>query len=149
MWAIRTYGGQLSQRSPGRGIDLVSTIRPWYPAFQKGKPRSRRRRGPRSGGCGLVGEHGDTVADELRVEQAQRLLRGSVAEQALALAEQDWEDHQAQLVDEIALEQALDQLGATGDEDDPVDLAVQPRHLVRQVAAEDGRVLPARFLQGR
>ena len=51
---------------------------------------------------------------------AQGLLVARLAEQALAAAEDDGEDHQAQLVDEVALEQPLDQLGAAVDEDLPV-----------------------------
>ena len=67
-------------------------------------------------------------------ESASRsgFLSLDVAEEALAAAEQDREDHQPQLVDEVVLDQPLDQLGAAGDEDDAVDLALQLRDLRRR-----------------
>src|SRR6185312_11161773 len=62
----------------------------------------------RSGSC--VGGDLDAVADGLRAEQAHRLLLTRLGEQALAASEHDREDHQAQLVHEIVLDQRLHEL---------------------------------------
>ncbi len=97
----------------------------------------------------LVDLDRDPVAHQLGVRQAERLLVGRLAEQALAAAQYDGEDHQPQLVDEIVLEQRVNQLGASGDQDHAVDLVLQLLDLLDDVAAEDRRVVPVGLLQRR
>src|SRR6201747_2721340 len=90
----------------------------------------------------LVGEDRDAGANRLRVGQLQRRLLGALAEQALAAAEDDREDHQPQLVDQAVREQAPHQLGAAGDQDHAVDLALDLGDLLGEVAGEHRRVVP-------
>src|SRR6476661_2144837 len=68
------------------------------------------------------------VADRLRLRQRERHL-GAVAEEPLALAEHDGEDHQPQLVDQAGVEQRADQLDASVYEDVAVDLALDAFHV--------------------
>jgi hypothetical protein len=77
------------------------------------------------------------------------VLVGRVAEQPLPAAEDHREHHEAQLVDEPVLEQALDELGTAVDDDLAVGLVSQPRDRLGQVALEHRRVVPLRVLQGR
>ena len=72
---------------------------------------------------------------------------GGVREQALALAEQHREDHQVELVDEAAREQRLHERRAAGHEDVAGEPLLQRADLLREVAAEHGRVVPLRVLQ--
>jgi hypothetical protein len=79
----------------------------------------------------------------------QPLPARRLAEQSLAGAEHDREDHQPQLVDEVVLDQGLHELGTAVYDDVAVALLRQLRDLVDQVAGEDGRVGPGRVAQGR
>src|SRR5215204_1959262 len=83
----------------------------------------------------LVGQ----VEDDLVVEV--------VREDALSDPEDDREDHQAQHIDEISLEQAVDQRVAAMGQDVPLDLALEARDVVE--APQDRRVLPGRLLERR
>jgi hypothetical protein len=66
----------------------------------------------------------------------------SFPQQPLAAAEQDGEDHQAQLVYEIVLEQGLCELRAAVDDDVSGVLVAQPLCRLHRVAFEYGRVVP-------
>src|SRR3954447_14677548 len=58
--------------------------------------------------CPLVPDQGDAAADGLGFGQLQPVLGLALGEEAFALAEEDGEDHQAQLVDEVVFDQRLD-----------------------------------------
>ena len=62
--------------------------------------------------------------------QPQWLLAAGRAEQPFAGAEDHREDHRPQLIDQVAVEQGLRELGAPVDDDPTVDLALQPLDLV-------------------
>src|SRR4029079_5395394 len=96
-----------------------------------------------------VDEDRDAVADCLRAHQAKRLLVARGAEQALAGAEHDGEDHQPPLVDEVGLEQPLNELGAPVHDDVALVCLAQLRHLLREVTPEHGGVAPLRALERR
>src|SRR5207245_2631929 len=57
------------------------------------------------------------AAGRLGLDEVEREALGLVAEEALAGAEHDREDHQPQLVDEVVLEQRLHELTAAGDQE--------------------------------
>src|SRR5438067_1334652 len=76
-----------------------------------------------------VREDQHAVADYLGVDQLEAFLVGALAEETLAAAEHDREHHQPQLVDEVALDQGLGQLGAAVDDDVAVVPFLQLRHL--------------------
>src|SRR6478672_10898855 len=75
----------------------------------------------------LVGEEGEAVTNRPGIDQAHRLPLAGLAEQALALPEDDGEDDQPQLVDEVVLDQRAAELIAGGDDDVAGDLALEPR----------------------
>src|SRR6266508_3973781 len=72
-----------------------------------------------------------------------------VAEQPLAGAEHDREDHEPKLVDEVVLDQRLHEPGAAVHDDVAVLLLLQLRDLIDQVAGEHSRVGPLRVTQRR
>src|SRR5919204_3180102 len=96
----------------------------------------------------LVDQDLHSVADGLDVGEAERLLVARLAKHPLAGAEEDREHHQAQLADQILVDQRLDQRRAAVDDDVAVDLVPQPRNLLADVAPDHGRVGPLRILQG-
>src|SRR5205823_97784 len=98
--------------SGGRGVRRAAPS----PAGDTGS--GGRRRG--------VGEDQHAVADGLRIDQTELLLLAWVAEQALAGAEDDREDHQPQLVDEVELDEGLGESRAAVDDYIPVRLVAEP-----------------------
>src|SRR3954451_12794267 len=70
----------------------------------------------------LGDEDRHAVADRLRVLQPQALLVARLAEEPLAVAEDDREDHEPQFVDEVVLDECLNELDAAGHQDHPVHL---------------------------
>jgi hypothetical protein len=126
-------------------------------------PEEEPRGGGRSGGAGrelvgvrplrflarqLVDEDGDAITDRFRVRKPQALLLAPVAEEALAGPQDDRENHQAQLVDEVVLDQRLHELGAAVDHDVPTRLLSQLRDVLHHVAPEYRRVVPLGLLEG-
>src|SRR4051794_15142364 len=73
-------------------------------------------------------DHNTVRPDRLRRDEAQPLVRSGLAEQPPAPAEDGREDHQAQLVDEVALEQRLHELAAAVNEQ----LALEARQVVER-----------------
>jgi hypothetical protein len=118
--------------------------------------RRGRRRGCELAGVGrlrffagrLVDEDGDAVTDRLGVRESQGLLGVGVAEEALAGPEDHREDHQAQLVDQVVVEQRLHEPGAAVDHDVPIDPLSQLGGLLHHVAPEHRGVVPLGVLQG-
>src|SRR2546428_177512 len=76
-----------------------------------------RRRTPLGVPDALVGEKGDVAIDRLGAYEPHGFLVAGLAEEALAGAEHDWVDLQAQLVDEIVLHQRAYELEAGPDND--------------------------------
>src|SRR4051812_13347301 len=89
-----------------------------------------------------VDQQRDPVADGPRVDELQALLVARLAEQALALPEHDREHHEAQLVDEVLLDQALHELGAAVHDAVAAGALAQLRDSGREVALEHRRVGP-------
>src|SRR2546423_445856 len=83
----------------------------------------------------LVDEDGDAVPDRLRVREPQALLVARVTEEAFAAPEDDREHHEAQLVDEVVLDQRLHELCAAVDHDVPILLLFQLGDRLRDIAA--------------
>src|SRR5215510_10686456 len=90
----------------------------------------------------LVDEDGDPVADHLRVGELQPLLVACLAEEALAGTQDDREDHQAQLVYQVVLDQRLDEPATAVDHDVAARRSSQPGDLLDHVASEHRRVVP-------
>jgi hypothetical protein len=65
----------------------------------------------------LEGEVGDVVVDDSAEDEAQGLRVASLGEEALAGAEDDWEDLQPQFIDEVVLQQRVYEPKAGRDED--------------------------------
>src|ERR687897_1312351 len=97
----------------------------------------------------LVGEENDVALDGLGVDKAHGFLVAGLAEEALAGPEYDREDLQPQLVDEVVLHQRAYELEAGGDDDFPLELALQPRNRVKHVALDHRRVVPLGIREGR
>src|SRR3954447_15366838 len=93
----RATGTERNRAVPSRGARVASESRP-VPLRDAGIPLLRVS-------DGLVGEDGDAMTDGVRGEQPQRLLVCSRAEEPLPGAEYDREDLQAQLVDEVVVDQ--------------------------------------------
>lgn len=119
---------------PGQGAANVDD-RPTTTALRS----SRQRR--------LVDEDGNAVTNRCRAHEAQALLVAGLAEEAPTCPEDDREDHQAQLVDEIVLDQRLHKLGAAMNHDVSLQALPQFRDLLDYVALEQGRVVPLGFLE--
>src|SRR5215216_346586 len=101
-------------------------------------------------GCPLVDQHEHAVADDLRLLQLQVASLGLLLESLLAHPEDHGEDHQIDLVDEVALDQLLHQSVTPRHLQLAVELLLQLAHLGRRVAAvEDCRVVPLRVLERR
>src|ERR687889_1607612 len=99
-------------------------------------------------GSPLVDQHEHAVADDLRLLQPQVASLGLLLEGLLARPEDHREDHQVDLVDEVALDQLLHQSVTTRHLQLAVELLLQLAHLGRRVAAvEDRRVVPLRVLE--
>ena len=97
-------------------------------------------------GRGLEVEQQDAGADGARAGHGQPGRLGHrVGEQALALAQDDREDHQPVLIDQPVLGQGVHQLGAALDEQVAAGLVLDRRDLGRDVAAQHGGVAPGRF----
>src|SRR5688500_6338499 len=98
----------------------------------------------------LVDQHEHAVADDLRLLQPQVASIGLLLEDLLARPEDHREDHQVDLVDEVALDQLLHQSVAPRHLQLAVELLLQLAHLGRRVAAvEDRRVVPLGVLERR
>ncbi len=97
--------------------------------------------------CRLIDEDRHTVADHFRVDQPQRLLVARAVEEAFAGAEDDREDHQAQLVDEVVLDEGLHEPRAAVDDDVAVSFLPQLPDLLHDVALQHGRVVPVGVLE--
>src|SRR5215208_7127355 len=98
----------------------------------------------------LVDQHEHAVADDLRLLQPQVASLWLLLEGLLARPEDHREDHQVDLVDEVALDQLLHQPVAPRHLQLAVELLLQLAHLGRRVAAvEDRRVVPLRVLERR
>src|SRR5215213_316250 len=98
----------------------------------------------------LVDQHEHALADDLRLLQPQVASLGLLLEGLLARPEDHREDHQVDLVDEVALDQLLHQPVAPRYLQLAVELLLQIAHLLRRVAAvEDRRVVPLRLLERR
>src|SRR5215213_4970349 len=98
----------------------------------------------------LVDQHEHAVADDLRLLQPQVASLGLLLKGLPARPEAHREDHQVDLVDEVALDQLLHQPVASGHLQLAVELLLQLAHLGRRVAAvEDRRVVPLRVLERR
>lgn len=82
-----------------------------------------------------------------RVGQGQRARHRALAEQALAAAEHEREDPQAELVDEVVPQQGLDQLAAAGHLQFAAGLALEPRDFGGDVASQQHRMAPARRVE--
>src|ERR687889_971710 len=98
----------------------------------------------------LVDQHEHAVADDLRLLQPQVPSLWLLLKGLLARPEDHREDHQVDLVDEVALDQLLHQAVAPRHLQLAVELLLQLAHLGRRVAAvEDRRVVPLRVLERR
>src|SRR5919112_391447 len=98
----------------------------------------------------LVDQHEHAVADDLRLLQPQVPSLWLLLKGLLARPEDHREDHQVDLVDEVALDQLLHQAVAPRHLQLAVELLLQLAHLDRRVAAvEDRRVVPLRVLERR
>src|SRR5260221_14232261 len=97
----------------------------------------------------LVDEHNDAITDRLRARESHPLLVARVAEKALPGPEDDGEHHQAQLIDEVMLDQRLYELGAAVHHDVATGFLPQLRDLRHHVASEHRRVVPLCQLEGR
>src|SRR5438046_8357580 len=84
----------------------------------------------------LVDEDFDPVADRLRVREPQTLFVARVSEEALAAPEDDREHHEAQLVNEVVLDQRLHEPGTAVDDDVSVLFLLQLGDLLREGAFE-------------
>ena len=91
----------------------------------------------------------DAFADDVGLDEAKRLLVARLAEEPLARSEDDREDHHAQLVDEVVLDQRLHELGAAVDDDVGVDIVLELGDLGRDVALEHGGVVPLGLVERR
>src|SRR5215211_1951118 len=101
-------------------------------------------------GSPLVDQHEHAVADDLRLLQPQVASLGLLLEDLLARPEDHREDHQVDLVDEVALDQLLHQPVAPRHLQLAVELLLQLAYLGRRVAAvEDRRVVPLGVLERR
>src|SRR4051794_1447113 len=89
------------------------------------------------------------VAYRPRFEQAERLGRRGVAEEALAVTEHHGIHHQPELVDEILVDQRTDEGRAARDEDLALRVFLQLRDFVGDVAFDPARVVPRQRLQRR
>src|SRR4051812_39224974 len=99
---------------------------------------------------GLVGEDDDAVlADRPGLDEAERLRRGGVAEEPLALPEDGRKHHQPQLVDEVVVDQRLDEHRAAGDQNLAGYLLLEPYDFLGHITLEPRRVAPRKVLQRR
>src|SRR5437773_3028512 len=96
----------------------------------------------------LVGEKGQVV-DAPDADEAHRFLVAGFAEDTLACPEDDRVDHQAQLVNQVVLQERVPELEAGGDNDFPVYLLLQLRDFVYHVPLQYRRVVPHRRFEGR
>ncbi len=93
---------------------------------------------------GPIGLARDALREGSRVDEVEREIRAGVGEQPRALADDHRADEQAELVEELVLEQPPDQSAAA------VHLQLAPRPGLeltdgrREVAGEDGRAGPLR-----
>src|SRR6266436_1719114 len=130
---------------------LYNLSPPFGPVFAPMLPRPR----PAVSSPVLRRAHGFVDGDlyavphDLRRLQSQALLRRSVSEQTLPLAEYHRIDHQPKLVQEVVLEEPLHQGGAAVNDDWSVVPFAQTVHLLREITAEDSRVAPFGRGQGR
>ena len=70
-----------------------------------------------------------------------------VAEQVLATAQDHREEDDPELIDQVAREQEVDQVGAAVGDEVAARLRLEPRDLLAGVAAKDGRVRPVGLLE--
>ena len=91
-------------------------------------------------------QHG-TRREGARLEQAQVVGVDPVAEQVLATAQDHREEDDPELIDQVAREQEVDQVGAAVGDEVAARLRLEPRDLLAGVAAKDGRVRPVGLLE--
>src|SRR5215218_2665033 len=89
-----------------------------------------------------VGEEDEALTDGLGVDEAHGLLVARLVEEALAGPEHDREEDQPQLVDQVMLDQRAPELIAGRDDDFSVELLLQPRDLLHDIALDDCGVVP-------
>src|SRR6185369_2597837 len=87
--------------------------------------------------------------DAAGVDEPHPLHRARSTEQGPAGAEHDREELQAELVDEVVLEQGLRDPGAASQDDVPLELALEVRDGIEQRPAHDYRVIPGWLLERR
>jgi hypothetical protein len=97
---------------------------------------------------GLAREHGEARAERLRLHEVQVHVR-AVAKQAGAAPSDDWIDPEAELIDQVVLQQGARELAAAVHDDRLSRLPLQPGNLRRDIAGEQGGVPFQRFVQGR
>src|SRR5437868_13212016 len=98
---------------------------------------------------GFVDEDLDAVAHDLGRPQSHPFFRRGVSEEALPLSEDYRIYHQPELVQEIMLEQSLHESGTAVNHDGPVVLLAHASDILREITAEDCRVVPMRRPQRR
>src|SRR4051812_2067880 len=95
------------------------------------------------GGAGWsVSEEREAVTDGRGLDETHRGLVTRLAEEALARTEHDREDDQPDLIDQVVLHQRAPELITGRNDDLSVQLALQFRDLVHDIAREDPRVVP-------
>jgi hypothetical protein len=92
---------------------------------------------------------GEAVPHGLGVDQAQGSLVAGLAEQALARADRNREDGQAQLVDQVVLHQCAHERAAGVHDDLPLYLLLELGDLAHYLARQDGRIRPSGLLDRR
>src|SRR5206468_6760559 len=90
----------------------------------------------------FVSLDGDARARCLDIRKAERTRHGPVAEQPLARANDDRKDPQAELIDEVVLQQRLDQVGAAGHVNFASGLSFEPRDGPCGVPGQQRGVVP-------
>src|SRR5688500_20248760 len=84
----------------------------------------------------LVGEIENACAEDLRVDELQRLLIAPVLKQTLSAPHDDGMNHEPKLVEEVVLKQRPDQGRAAGDRDVLTWLLLQPGKIGRASCRE-------------
>ena len=96
---------------------------------------------------GFVGEEDDAGSEGARRDQAQLVHVDPIAEQALAAAQDDRVDEEAELVDQVVAQELVDEIRTAVDEELAARLRLQRRDLVGHIAREDRRVVPVGAFQ--
>src|SRR3954447_8320636 len=137
-------GNGENPRTASGTVNPSVSCRPSGSNADGGRVAGRRSSGP------LVDQHGDALAHDLRVLEPQLAPVGLLLEGLLARPEEDREDHEVDLVDEVALDQLLDEPVAARHLQLAVELLLECAHRAGRVTAvEDRRVVPLRVLERR